>query len=52
MIQKFTSFCRASESGFLDLKHTSNLMILVSLLIPKLAWGASIKTERTSESGR
>ena len=50
MIEKFAGICRTSWSEFLDLNHTSK-MILVSLLIPKFAPGPSIEIRRTSESG-
>src|SRR5688572_31319472 len=39
MIEKFAGICRISRSEFLDLNHTSKIMILVSLLIPKFAPG-------------
>ena len=51
MIEKFAGTCRTSWSEFLDLNHTSDFMILVSLLIPKFAQGPSIELRRTSESG-
>jgi hypothetical protein len=51
MIEKFASSRRTVPSEFLDLNHTSKSMELVSLLIPKFAWGASIEVRRTSESG-
>src|SRR4029079_15119421 len=37
MIEKFAGAGRAVWSEFLDLNHTSKLMILVSLMIPKFA---------------
>jgi len=37
MIEKFAGVCGQIESEFLDLNHTTNLMILVSLLIPKFS---------------
>ena len=37
MIEKFASLYGAPVSEFLDLNHTSKIMILVSLLIPKFA---------------
>ena len=37
MIEKFVSSGGQVASEFLDLNHTSNPMILVSLLIPKFA---------------
>ncbi len=51
MIEKFAGICRISRSEFLDLNHTSKIMILVSLLIPKFAPGPGIEIRRTSESG-
>jgi hypothetical protein len=38
-------------SEFLDLNHTSKLMILVSLMIPKFARNPSIEHRQTTESG-
>ncbi len=51
MIEKFARSCGTGLSEFLDLTHTSKLMILVSFLIPKFAWDASIEDRQTSESG-
>jgi hypothetical protein len=51
MIEKFAGICRTSWSEFLDLNHTSKIMILVSPWIPKFAPGPSIEIRRTSESG-
>ena len=45
MIGKFASTCGKASSEFLDLNHTSKLMILVSLLILKFAKDASFKVE-------
>jgi hypothetical protein len=49
MIEKFAKSRRPERSEFLDLNHTRKIMILVSLLIPKLARDASIEVGRTSE---
>ena len=51
MIDKFAGVRCLFRSEFLDLNHTSKIMDLVSLLIPKFAQGASIEVWRTSESG-
>lgn len=51
MIEKFAVRCREVQSEFLDLNHTGNSMILVSLIIPKLARGPSVKLRRASELG-
>jgi len=51
MIEKFAGVCGQIESEFLDLNHTTNFMILVSLLIPKFAPLPGVKHRRTSESG-
>jgi hypothetical protein len=51
MIERFAVFTRPALSEFLDLNHTSKIMKLVSLLIPKFAPGPSIEIRRTSESG-
>ena len=45
MIEKFATTCGKAWSEFLDLNHTSKLMILVSPLIPKFARDASIEVE-------
>ena len=51
MIEKFATFRGTASSEFLDLNHTSKIMILVSLLIPKFARDTSNEVGRTSESG-
>ncbi len=51
MIEKFAVARGTRLSEFLDLNHTTNSMILVSLLIAKFAWGPSIEGGRTSQSG-
>ncbi len=51
MIEKFAGARGKVVSKFLDLNHTSNSTILVSLSIPKFAWKASIEHGRTSEPG-
>jgi hypothetical protein len=51
MMEKFATICGAVGSELLDLNHTSDSLILVSLMIPKLAAAASAKVGRTSESG-
>ena len=51
MIEKFAGICRTFWSEFLDLNHTSKLMVLVSLLIPKFALRPSRELLRTSELG-
>jgi hypothetical protein len=52
MIEKSASSRAAGwPSGLLDLNHTSDSMILVSLMIPKFAPETSIEHKRTSESG-
>ena len=51
MIEKFAGVRGMVRSEFLDLNHTSKLMILVSLMIPKFARDAGGKGGRTSESG-
>ena len=43
MIEKFASSRGKVRREFLDLNHTSKVMILVSLLIPKFARDASIE---------
>jgi urea transport system ATP-binding protein len=45
MIEKFATTRGEAPSEFLDLNHTSKLMILVSLLIPQFARDASIKVD-------
>jgi hypothetical protein len=51
MIEKFACARGRTMSEFLDLNHTSNFEILVSLMIPKLAHEPSVKLMRASESG-
>ena len=51
MIEKCAIMSGWVSSEFLDLNHTSNSMILVSLMIPKFALDPSRKLWRTSESG-
>jgi hypothetical protein len=51
MIEKFASSIGQVESEFLDLNHTSNSMIPVSLLIPKFAHYPGGELWRISESG-
>jgi hypothetical protein len=51
MIEKFVTSPGMASSEFLDLNHTSKIMILVSLLIPKFAQDTSAGVWRTSESG-
>jgi len=51
MIEKFAIASGIRQSEFLDLNHTSNSMILVSLLIPKFATEPGLARKRTSESG-
>ena len=51
MIEKFATLCDTVSSEFIDLNHTSKIVILVSLLILKFAWNTSIEVWRTSESG-
>jgi hypothetical protein len=51
MIEKFANTRGRLQSEFLDLNHTSETMILVSLLLPKFARGPSIEVWRTSETG-
>jgi hypothetical protein len=51
MFEKFATTCGWVWSEYLDLNHTSNSMILVSLLIPKFAPDPSREFWRTSESG-
>jgi len=43
MIEKFARSRGTVRSEFLDLNHTSKMMILVSLLIPKFARDTSIE---------
>jgi hypothetical protein len=51
MIEKFATLRGKVPSELLDLNHTSKLIILVSLMIPKFAPGPSRKLMRTSKSG-
>ena len=51
MIEKFAISGGTALSEFLDLNHTSKIMILVSLLIPKFARDTSIEVRRTYGSG-
>jgi hypothetical protein len=51
MIEKFASARGKVRSEFLDLNHTTNFIILVSLLIPKFAPEPGVERRRTSESG-
>jgi hypothetical protein len=51
MIEKFAIISGMAPSEFLDLNHTSESMILVSLMIPKFAPESSRELLRTSESG-
>jgi hypothetical protein len=52
MIEKFAPLRCTVSSAFLDLNHTSNSVLLVSLLISKFARDTSNKRLRTSKSGR
>jgi hypothetical protein len=51
MIEKFAIIGREGSSEFLDLNHTREPMLLVSLMIPKFALGPSSELWLTSESG-
>jgi hypothetical protein len=51
MIEKFATVRGLVRSEFLDLDHTTNSMILVSLIIPKFARDAGANVWRTSEWG-
>ena len=51
MIEKFAGVRGLVRSEFLDLNHTSKVLILVSLMIPKFARDTSGEAWRTSESG-
>jgi hypothetical protein len=51
MIQKFAATSGQLLSEFLDLNHTSKILILMSLLFPKFARNTSGKWWRTSETG-
>ena len=52
MIEKFAGVRGLVRSEFLDLNHTSKLMILVSLMISKFAPEPSVEHRRTSKSAR
>jgi hypothetical protein len=51
MIEKFAGAGCKVWSEFLDLNHTSNTTILVSLMTPKFAPQPRLEYRRTSESG-
>jgi hypothetical protein len=51
MIEKFAINSGQGSSEFFDLNHTSESMLLVSLMIPKFAPHSSSELRRTSESG-
>ena len=51
MIEKFAVIGGDVSSEFLDLNHTREFMLLVSLMIPKFAPHSSSELWRTSESG-
>jgi hypothetical protein len=51
MIEKFAGVGGLGLSEFLDLNHTTKLMILVSFIIPKFARDADAEVWRTSEWG-
>ena len=51
MIEKFDVMSGMGSSEFLDLNHTSQAMILVSLMIAKFARDPSVELWRTSQSG-
>jgi len=51
MIEKFARVRGPVWREFLDLNHTSEFVIPVSLVIPKFARDASGEVWRTSESG-
>jgi hypothetical protein len=51
MIKKFAYAGGMRWSEFLDLNHTSNFMVLVSLVIAKFAPEPSTEHRRTSQSG-
>jgi hypothetical protein len=51
MIEKFANTRCMVRSEFLDLNHTSQITILVSLMIPKFARDTGSEGWRTSESG-
>jgi hypothetical protein len=51
MTEKFAFPSREVQSEFIGLSHTKNLLMLVSLVIPKFAPGPSCAFRRTLESG-
>jgi hypothetical protein len=51
MIEKFAIMSGLVRNEFIDLKHTSQAMLLVSLLISKFARDQACEHRRTSESG-
>jgi hypothetical protein len=51
MIENFSIARGDRPSEFLDLNHTSNALIPVSLMIPKFAREAGIELGRTSQPG-
>ena len=51
MTEKFASHCGRVPSEFLDLNHTSKILVLVSQVMPKFARDTSIEFGRTSASG-
>jgi len=51
MIGKFAAVRSLVLSEFLDLNHTSKLVILVSLMISKFAPEPGVERRRTSKSG-
>ncbi len=51
MIEKFARVRGLVQSEFLDLNHTTDFMILVSLMIAKFARDAVGEGWRTSQSG-
>jgi hypothetical protein len=52
MIEKFANAGSKARSEFLDLNHTSNFMLRVSLMMPKFAPERCGEHRRTSASGR
>jgi len=51
MIEKFATSRGMAPSEFLELHHTSKIVVLVSHMIPKFARNAGIEVRRTPESG-
>jgi hypothetical protein len=51
MIKKFAIMSGLVRNEFLELNHTSQAMLLVTLLIPKFAHHLACEHRRTSESG-